>query len=360
MPRAAARPAAGVPTACGLLLCAGLALRAPAAWLCAAPGRRSPAHPQGGARRLPRAVARRAGWEEDSGEFDNDWRVDRPALPSSVSQLASTVFLRHVRDGGPAAAELGGLPPADPKWIAEDEFGTARNVVNALCCHRFGEGVYVESVDRLVDRGQAGAEYVVTLSLSDRSIFGSCDSGQCQHFDRDTTSLLEALKELDGWNQKIYKLKVQTPNSHALKVPDDLWRCEVFPCLVVQKSGQRQYLNRVEGTTDLWRLARCKENYQDTGRLTPEEEKLRLNIPPESILRATVHVDRKSRLAMEEARRTLREEAKKQRMAQDELDRARERQERQERLEASAADRPRKTSQDAMRDMLQGLGRLLG
>ncbi|CAK8998259.1 unnamed protein product [Durusdinium trenchii] len=207
------------------------------------------------------AVARRA----------KGYRKPSAQVPSAVEELASAEFLQRLRDGGPQAERSEDLPDVDANWVAENANETARNVVTALCQHRFGEKVTVDEVIAGPPAAK-GTEFIVTLALSDRMVFGSASSGQVQQFDRDTTTLLEQLKELCGWKLGIYRLKVQTPGvEEDLKSLEDLWRCELFPCYVEWVKGTSRFsryliLDRNKtaasdvGVT-IWRLADCSENH---------------------------------------------------------------------------------------------------
>ncbi|CAK8998099.1 unnamed protein product [Durusdinium trenchii] len=82
------------------------------------------------------AVARRA----------KGYRKPSAQVPSAVEELASAEFLQRLRDGGPQAERSEDLPDVDANWVAENANETARNVVTALCQHRFGEKVTVDEV----------------------------------------------------------------------------------------------------------------------------------------------------------------------------------------------------------------------
>lgn len=248
--------------------------------------------------------------EEDEGE---EWRVQRQKRPPpGVDQISSADFIRHIRDGGPQAIQSEGLPLVDSTWIGSSPEETARIVVNKLCHYRFGDGVCVDEVFAGPDSPR-GTEYVISLTLADRMILGSCHSTQIQHFDRDTTCLLESLKELDGWNQPIYKLEVRTPGVEKdLKVPDDLWRCELFASHVTwSPGGEKRYnkhLTRVPNNSTLWRLADVNENYKPKKQTLDKQQQAKIyTIEEDWIQKVSLHMDSKSRNKLEKARKQVRE-----------------------------------------------------
>lgn len=53
-----------------------------------------------------------------------------------------------------------------------DAAATARNVVDALCRHRFADRVSVDEVIQGPEQAK-GTEFVVTLALSDRTVPGT-------------------------------------------------------------------------------------------------------------------------------------------------------------------------------------------
>ncbi|CAE8644808.1 unnamed protein product, partial [Polarella glacialis] len=185
-------------------------------------------------------------------------------------------------DGGPQAKGSEDLPALDPAWVTEDPWQTARNVVNALCQHRFNDRVFVDEVLAGPESAR-GREFFVTLALADKDVLGSADSGQLKDFDRDTTNLLEQLKEkLGGWMQGIYRLKVQTPGvDKELTLPDDLWKCELFTCRVDWVNGTSRYtkyavLLSADNATSTWKLADCTENVDvKIGKLTKNQKAAR-------------------------------------------------------------------------------------
>jgi len=228
--------------------------------------------------------------------------------PPAVEHLASADFIRHLRDGGPQALQPESLPPVDAGWIGEDPADTVRNLVGALCQHRFGSGVFVEKVEGSPETAR-GREYLVTLSLANRTVLGSCLSAQIQNFDRDTTTLLEALREVNGWNQPVYKLKVQTPGAESeLRVPEDLWKCDIFPCRVTWVNGTSRYdkyLSRIPDTT-VWKLADTEKNYGHQPRLTERQKDLRITIEPSQIVSVYIIIDRRSHGMLKSAREAIR------------------------------------------------------
>lgn len=218
--------------------------------------------------------------------------------PKAVQDLISNDFIRRIRDGGPLAQQSTDLPPTDAAWIDDDSAMTARNVVNALCRRRFGDLVCVDEV--IGGPAQArGIEYIVTLSLGDRDLLGSPNSIHLRDFDRDTTAMLEGLKEVEGWRKDIYRLKVQSPGveSDAMRLPEDLWKCEAFPCHVVWEVGSSRYdkyLNIVPGSTNTWRLADTDKNWLKKPQLTREQREKTWTIELEDISRIAVHMDSRS------------------------------------------------------------------
>ncbi|CAK8998257.1 unnamed protein product [Durusdinium trenchii] len=260
------------------------------------------------------AVARRA----------KGYRKPSAQVPSAVEELASAEFLQRLRavrqeDGGPQAERSEDLPDVDANWVAENANETARNVVTALCQHRFGEKVTVDEVIAGPPAAK-GTEFIVTLALSDRMVFGSASSGQVQQFDRDTTTLLEQLKELCGWKLGIYRLKVQTPGvEEDLKSLEDLWRCELFPCYVEWVKGTSRFsryliLDRNKtaasdvGVT-IWRLADCSENHVK-GKLSNKQRSQEFEILHGDFLKVRTHIDKKSYSRIKKAREVLRNEVR--------------------------------------------------
>lgn len=243
-------------------------------------------------------------------------RTPSTEMPSAVQELASADFLRRLRDGGPQAERSEDLPVVNASWVAKDAHETARNVVNALCQHRFGAGVRVDEVIAGQEAAK-GTEFIVTLALSDRSVFGSASSGQVQHFDRDTTALLEQLKELHEWKLGIYRLKVQTPGvEEELKSLDDLWKCEFFPCYVEWVKGTSRYSRYLvldqqktasaKERATIWRLADCSENHIKGHMLTAKQKSQEFEILHEDFLKVRTHIDKKSYSRIKKAREVLR------------------------------------------------------
>jgi len=235
--------------------------------------------------------------------------VRRERAPSAVQDLASGDFLRNIRDGGPQARQSEGLPPVDPAWIGATAEDTARNVVGALCRHHYGDSVCVDEVLAGPDAAR-GREYTVTLALSDRHVFGSCHSTQVQDFDRDTTALLEELRRADGWDQRIYRLKVQTPGTdRELAIPDDLWKCELFPCCVHWEAGGKRHcrhLQRLSDGSGAWRLADASPNYQrDRQALTQRQRDLRFDIEDADLIKVSIQVDTKSQKRLQKVKQAL-------------------------------------------------------
>jgi len=122
------------------------------------------------------------------------WRNASFQPPNVVEEFVSNEFIRMLRDGGPQAMKAEDLPELSLDWIGKTPAATAKNVVNALCFHRFGERVYVDRVHVVSDRAR-GVDFLVTLNLAAREILGSCNSINVRNFDRDTKELLELLKE---------------------------------------------------------------------------------------------------------------------------------------------------------------------
>lgn len=250
-----------------------------------------------------RGCARRAGGR----------RQETTSTPAAVEELASAEFLRRMRDGGPQAMQTEGLPEVEAQWVAEEARDTARNVVNALCRHRFGDKVCVDEVFAGPPAAK-GTEFIVTLSLADRGALGSASSGQVQSFDRDTTTLLEQLKEKLGWKLGIYRLKVQTPGvEEELRSLDELWKCGLFPCYVEWVRGTSRYSrylaldrNRTTENATLWRLADCQENHGKTGRLSAKQRSLEFEILPEEFVKVRTHLDKTSHSRVTKAREVLR------------------------------------------------------
>lgn len=238
-------------------------------------------------------------------------KAQRKPLPPEVEHLISSNFIQRIRDSGPLdiAPEGIDLPEVDAAWIADNPEDTARNVVNALCVHRFGESVCVDQVIGGSDAAR-GREYKVTLSLTDRAILGSCVSSQVQQFDKCTESLLESLRELDGWTQPIYRLTVQTSGLDDLILPDDLWRCDHFPCEVTWQNSdgktRTDFLKRWHNETESWSLAGCAENWGKTGHLTNQQKAMQFSIPSEAIQRARLHLDGRSQRLLRVAKQALR------------------------------------------------------
>lgn len=230
----------------------------------------------------------------------------RGKAPAAVQDLVSSNFLRNLRDGGPQARQSEDLPPIDPAWIGATAEETARNVVGALCRHHYGDSVCVDEVLAGTDAAR-GRDYTVTLALSDRHVFGSCHSTQIGDFDRDTTALLEELRKLDGWDQRIYKLKVQTPGTdRELAVPEDLWKCELLPCRVHwERDGKRQcrYLHRVPDANATWQLSESEENYQG-GRtvLTKKQRELRYTIEDADLVKVSININSRSLKKLQRAK----------------------------------------------------------
>lgn len=235
-------------------------------------------------------------------DVEDAWRVKRDPPPLAATDLASAEFLSKVRDGGPQAVQAEDLPDVDPAWIGDSPADTARNLVNALCSYHYGDSV---SVDQVYEGPEAnrGREYVVTLALADPNVFGSCHSQQVRDFDRDTTCLIEELKTMDGWDQPIYKLSVQTPGTDkTMEIPDDLWKCEIFACRVQWEYDAKRdikYLNRLAGTDHLWRLADIKENWDpQIGGLTERQRDAVFTVYPESVVAATLEANTESNLRL--------------------------------------------------------------
>jgi len=236
-------------------------------------------------------------------DVEDAWRVKRDPPPLAARDLASTEFLSKLRDGGPQALQSEDLPDVDPAWIGESPSDTARNLVNALCRYHHGDSV---SVDQVYEGPEAnrGREYVVTLSLADRNVFGSPHSQQVKDFDRDTTTLIEELKNISGWDQPIYKLSVQTPGTDKImEIPDDLWKCEIFACRVQWEDDSKRdikYLNRLAGTEHLWRLANIQENWDPKvgERLTERQREAIFTVHPENIVAATLQANTESNLRL--------------------------------------------------------------
>lgn len=214
-----------------------------------------------------------------------------------VRDLAGGDFIRNIRDGGPQALQSEGLPPVESAWIGATAEETARNVVDALCQYHYGDSVHVDKVIAGADAAR-GREYTVTLALADRNIFGSCHSTQVRDFDRDTTALLEELRTVDGWDQRIYRLKVQTPGTDRDLTIEDLWKCELFPCCVHWERDGKQhcrYLHRVAGANASWRLADCSQNHQKgKSVLTQRQKDQNFTIEDTDLVKVTVQVDSKS------------------------------------------------------------------
>lgn len=235
-------------------------------------------------------------------DVEEGWRVKRDAPPLAAADLASAEFLSKLRDGGPQAVQAEDLPAVDPAWIGDSPADTARNLVNVLCRYHYGDSVSVDQVYEGPDANR-GREYVVTLALADPNVFGSCHSQQVKEFDRDTTSLIEELKKIDGWDQRIYKLSVQTPGTDkTMEVPDDLWKCEIFACRVrweYEGKSDTKYLNKLAGTDRLWRLADIKENWDpQVGELTERQREALFTVYPDSIVAATLEANTESNLRL--------------------------------------------------------------
>jgi len=235
-------------------------------------------------------------------DIEEAWRVKRDPPPLAAEDLASAEFLSKIRDGGPQALQAEDLPDVDSAWIGDSPADTARNLVNALCRYHYGDSV---SVDQVYEGPEAnrGREYVVTLTLADPNVFGSCHSQQVRDFDRDTTCLIEELKTMDGWDQPIYKLSVQTPGTDkAMEIPDDLWKCEIFACRVqweYEGKGDIKYLNKLAGSDRLWRLADIKENWDPKiGGLTERQRDALFTVYAESVVAATLQANNESNLRL--------------------------------------------------------------
>lgn len=257
---------------------------------------------------------------DDVPEEAGTWKKPRDSPPSAVTDLASAEFISRLRDDGPQEVMSEGLPEADPAWILpKDAAGTARNVAEALCKFRFGSEVVVDEV-------RGGFEgFLVTLALADGGILGSCFSNQVRRFDKDLQRTVVALDEMTDGDQPLNKLRVQTLGvDYELEIPEDLWRCELFPCKVRWRIGAKnsnkcdtKYLQRVRGKTEMWKLADTPENHPPgKHRLTKKQEMAAYEIEVDRIVSATVHMDsrsqrklRKAKLAMQAQREAARNES---------------------------------------------------
>lgn len=251
----------------------------------------------------------------DVPEEAGTWRLPRDAPPPDVQKLSSADFIRHFRDGGPQEIVSDTLPDVDVGWIVPgNPEGTVITAALALCKFRFGDDVTLDSVISH-PMSQRGFGYLVTLALADGTVLGSCLSRQIGYFDKDLTRLLQALREKQHWSDVGWKISTQTLGAeNPLEGPDDLWRCELFPCKVMwNHDGDRyrrdlKYLNKVLGEEKLWKLADVKEN-REPGMFQLHWKVARANftIYPEHITAVTVLLDarsqrrlRKAKLAMQE------------------------------------------------------------
>ncbi|CAE7767555.1 Psmd10, partial [Symbiodinium sp. KB8] len=84
-------------------------------------------------------------WQKRNGHFGKF----RKSIVSScqLHPPADVADGLNLTDGGPQAMQTEGLPEVEAQWVAEEARDTARNVVNALCRHRFGDKVCVDEVD---------------------------------------------------------------------------------------------------------------------------------------------------------------------------------------------------------------------